>query len=103
MIISNYWSVNENNLANNLGKSRIILIFVPSIGPNFVGAIIMYRWLRLVWWSFYMELQELIGQAIVNRRKSMGISQEELAKRSGVCRRYIVDIETELARYQLVS
>lgn len=40
-----------------------------------------------------MELQKQVGIEIVKRRKELGISQDELAQRSGICRRYVSDIE----------
>lgn len=40
-----------------------------------------------------MEIEALIGQSIVNRRKELGISQDELAQKSGVSRRYLSDLE----------
>lgn len=40
-----------------------------------------------------MELEALIGQAIVKRRKELGLSQEVLSKKSGIDRRYLSDIE----------
>lgn len=40
-----------------------------------------------------MELEELIGQSIVRRRKELNLSQEALAKNSGIDRRYLSDIE----------
>lgn len=40
-----------------------------------------------------MNLQESIGTVIVARRKELNISQADLSKSSGICRRYLSDIE----------
>lgn len=40
-----------------------------------------------------MNLQETIGKVLVQRRRDLNMSQVDLSKSSGVCRRYLSDIE----------
>ena len=40
-----------------------------------------------------MNLRTRVAQNIINRRKSIGLSQETLAKRAGVSRAYVGKIE----------
>lgn len=42
-----------------------------------------------------MNLRTRVAQNIINRRKSIGLSQETLATRAGVSRAYVGKIENE--------
>lgn len=40
-----------------------------------------------------MNIRELVAKNIIDRRKSVGLSQEDLARRAGVSRAYVGKIE----------
>jgi len=40
-----------------------------------------------------MSIEKQLGQTIIRLRKERNLSQEEMAMRMGICRRYLSDVE----------
>ena len=78
-------------------------LILYSEGQSFVAGIADYhfkmpgRSLRI------SSLSQLVGRSVKDRRQQLGISQKELARRAGLGRTYLVDVERGARNLSLIT